>query len=62
MLLCIFTLSGGKNITAMAMHPYSASLTHNYYANYPSFSRLAREEKKYLQFLRCLPSWAQKLF
>ena len=40
MLLCIFTLSGGKNITAMAMHPYSASLTHNYYANYPSFSRL----------------------
>ena len=32
-----------RNITftAMAMHPYSASLTHyNYYANYPSFSRL----------------------
>ena len=32
-----------RNITftAMAMHPYSAPLTHyNYYANYPSFSRL----------------------
>ena len=32
-----------RNITftTMAMHPYSASLTHyNYYANYPSFSRL----------------------
>ena len=47
-------------ITAMAMHLYSASLTHMQIILHSE--DFAGDEKKYLQFLRCLPSWVQKLF
>ena len=46
--------------TAMAMHLYSASLTHVQIILHSA--DFAGDEKKYLQFLRCLPSWVQKLF
>ena len=46
--------------TAMAMHLYSASLTHVQIILHSA--DCAGDEKNYLQFLRCLPSWVQKLF
>ena len=46
--------------TAVAMHLYSASLTHIQIILHSA--DFAGDEKKYLQFLRCLPSWVQKLF
>lgn len=45
--------------TAMAMHLYSSSLTHVQIILHSA--DFAGDEKKYLQFLRCLPSWVQKL-
>lgn len=49
-----------SKLTAMAMHLYSASLTHVQIILHSA--DFAGDEKKYLQFLRCLPSWVQKLF
>ena len=51
-----------RNITftAMALHLYSASLTHMQIILHSA--DFAGDKKIYLQFLRCLPSWAQKLF
>ena len=51
-----------RNITftAMALHLYSASLTHMQIILHSA--DFAWDKKKYLEFLRCLPSWAQKLF
>ena len=46
--------------TAMARHLYSASLTHMQIILHSE--DFVGDQKKYLQFLRCLPSWAQKLF
>ena len=46
--------------TAMARHLYSASLIHMQIILHSE--DFVGDEKKYLQFLRCLPSWVQKLF
>ena len=51
-----------RNITftATAMHLYSASLTHMQIILHSA--DFAGDKKKYLQFLRCLPSWVQNIF
>ena len=69
MLLCIFTLSGRKNCKeTLHLQQWQCILTLLHLHTIIIMQIIlhsvdfARDEKKKIQFLRCLPSWAQKLF
>ena len=66
MLLCIFTLAGGKNCKeTLHLQQWQGifTLLHLHIMQIILHSEdFVRDEKKCLQFLRCLPPWVQKLF
>ena len=69
MLLCIFTLSGRKKCKeTLHLQQWQCILTLLHLHTIIIMQIIlhsvdfARDEKKNIQFLRCLPSWAQKLF